>query len=196
MVAALAALGLLISGCGGGGGTGNSTSDASAKVDASAVFLKADGPNKLIEFGTEATQAELEAANAVLEKNFDARAAADFAEQCASLSAKAIESVTLIAHVGAAGKVPKGCAGKLKEVATPLAKSKEAREDRLGEPIPVLRVKGNEGFALFHGTDGKDWVIPLEKEGGKWKVGSIREEELKPEAPAKAPKAKGKKTTE
>ncbi len=158
------------------------------------------GPNELVEFGAEATPSTREAANAVIEKSFTARAAANFAAQCATLSKKAVEQINATAHVSPSGKAPKGCAGKLKELATPLGKSKEAREDRLAEPIPAMRVKGKKAFALFHGTEGKDWVIPLEQEDGEWRVAALQEEELQPKSASKSSaaskKSPPKKTTE
>jgi hypothetical protein len=170
-----------LAGCGGGG----SSSDPPSGSEGIAEFVQADSPNKLLGFGAEAAAGERDAANAVLQANFAARAAANFAAQCSTLSAGAKEAVSLVVHVGPSGEVPKGCAKKLEKIAKPLAKSKEVREDRLSGPIPVLRVKGSEGFAIYRGTEGNDWVIPLEKEAGEWKVGSIQEEELKPEPPKK-----------
>jgi hypothetical protein len=185
-------VGLVLAGCGGGGSSGPGT-DVSSGTEPSAQFLKATGNKELVEFGVEASPPEREAANAVLKRNLEARAAADFATQCATLSAKAIEGVTLTAHASPAGKSPKGCAGKLRELATPLANSKEARENRLNGPLPAFRIKGKRGFALFHGTDEKNWVMPREKEG-EWRVGALQEEELPPKAASKSP-AGSKKTS-
>lgn len=187
VIAAALLVGVLLAGCGGGASTG-STADPSSGAEASAQFLKATGPNELVEFGSEASQAEREAANSVLQKSFAARADANFAVQCATLSKEVAEKVQATAHVASNGKkAPKGCLGRLKEMATPLANSKEAREDRLSGPIPAMRVEGKKAFALFHGTDGKNWVMPLEKEGGKWRVAALEEQEL-PNKSSSAPK--------
>jgi len=43
------------------------------------------------------------------------------------------------------------------------------------EPIAALRVEGDEGFALYHGTKGGDYVVAMGKEGDEWKVAAIQE---------------------
>jgi hypothetical protein len=187
------AISLVIAGC--GGGSGGSVTDASPGTEPSAQFLKATGPNELVEFGTEASPAEREEANAVLEENLKARAAADFTEQCATLSAQTIKEVNYTAHVSATRKSEKGCGGKLRELATPLSKSREARKDRLDGPIPAMRIKGKQAYALFHGTDGKNWVMPMEKEDGEWRVAALQEKALPPKSASKSP-TKSKKSSE
>ena len=71
-----------------------------------------------------------------------------------------------------------GCSVKLKRVAELLGRSRTVRKDRLAGPIAAMRVRGSRGFALFRGTDGRDWGMPLEREGATWKVAAIQEEEL------------------
>jgi hypothetical protein len=182
---AVIAVGLVMAGC--GGGSGGSVGDASSGIEPSVQFLKATGPNELVEFGAEASRAEREEANAVLEENFKARAAADFTAQCVTLSAQTIKEVDYTAHVSSTRKSEKGCGGKLRELATPLSKSKEAREDRLDGPIPAMRIKGKRAYALFHGTDGKNWVMPMKKEGGEWRVAALQEEALPAKSAPKSP---------
>jgi hypothetical protein len=51
-------------------------------------------------------------------------------------------------------------------------------KNNLTGPVDSLRVgKGDGvagqvylGFAQYHGNDDKDWIIPLELEGGQWKI--------------------------
>jgi hypothetical protein len=40
-------------------------------------------------------------------------------------------------------------------------------------PIDALRVKGDEGNALYHGTGNSDFAMPMKKENGEWKVGAL-----------------------
>lgn len=37
-------------------------------------------------------------------------------------------------------------------------------------PIDSLRIKGTRGYALYHGRNGIDWSVTMEREKGKWKV--------------------------
>jgi hypothetical protein len=169
---------VLVAGC---GGSDSTSSSVKATPEPSSEFLGPTGKNRLVEFGAEASAPEREVAGAVLDQSFQARAAADFAAQCTTLSAKEIAKVVGSEKGASAAQ----CVEKLEELAKPLASSEAARKDRLGGSIAAMRVKGNRGYALFHGTDGKDWVMPLEKEGPVWKVAAIEEEEL----PSKKTKA-------
>ncbi len=181
-------------GCGGGGSTsssdgsssnsgqtttsgstaGNTTSEES-KSEPSTDFVGKGENGKLATIGTVANAAEREAASQVLEKSLQARAVRDWAGQCASLSAAAINQ---IGKAGAAlgGKV--SCEKALEaqaERATP-----SALANTLTGPIDVLRVFGNSrGLAFYHGAEGKDYVIPLEKEGSGWKVAILVEQEIR-----------------
>jgi hypothetical protein len=186
-VTGLAILAIAISGCGGSSSSTPPTPQEAGKGEPSKQFLGPGEKNKLVEFGTEASAAEREAASAVLDRSFEARESGDFAVQCATLSSKGIEAVA------SKGASVSQCTVKLKKLAEPLAKTASFRKDKLPGEVTALRVKGDRGFALFHGTDGKDWVMPLEKEGGSWKVAAILEEELKPE-PAKGTSSKKKPT--
>jgi hypothetical protein len=175
---AIAAVALLI-GCGGGGSsTDPATTVATSSVEASNAFLKPGSTtNELVEFGKEGSKAEREAASAVLSRNLQAREKADFATQCATLSAQAVESVA-VGKKGAAAD--KACPAKLKALALPLSRTRPFRADPLAGEIDALRVQGVEAQALFHGSDGKDYAMPMSKEGVSWAVGSIMTTELNP----------------
>ncbi len=51
--------------------------------------------------------------------------------------------------------------------------TKASLENPMVEPLAALRIQGNQAFAFFHGARGQDYVIPMIKEGGEWKVGSL-----------------------
>ncbi len=57
--------------------------------------------------------------------------------------------------------------------------SAAARARTLPGPIDALRVKGDRGYAFYHGTRGKDYVIPLRKEKGEWKLDALWEQEIR-----------------
>ncbi|HZO07239.1 MAG TPA: hypothetical protein VFB52_12700, partial [Solirubrobacterales bacterium] len=46
-------------------------------------------------------------------------------------------------------------------------------EDNMARAVGSLRVEGNTGYALYRGTDGLDYAIPVDREGGHWKVAAM-----------------------
>jgi hypothetical protein len=168
MFVALLFIALFITGCGGGSSSSSSTTTSEG---ASAAFIKKGHLNVIPKFGKEAPVKEREEANVVVSKSLKAREAADFSTQCETLGRKGLEEVP-------GAKSAQACAAALKKYAEPLAETKEARKDTLKGSIAVLRVKGDRGYALYHGADGKDYSVPLEKENGSWKVSSLLTSEL------------------
>jgi len=162
-------LALTVAGCG-GGGSGSSPSP-SAEGEPSAQFLKQKSKNTIAKFGEEASAEEREEAGAVLTENLKARQAADFGTQCATLSKQGIAEIP-----GAKGQ--QNCPQALKKFAEPLSATKEVRKNTLSGPITAMRVKGSKGYALYHGNDGKDYAMPMEEEGGNWKVSSLTTVEI------------------
>jgi hypothetical protein len=157
----LLVLALAVSGCG-----SDSSSSSTSASEPSAEFLKPKGKNKIAKFGEEASEEEREAVNQVVVENLEAREAADFSTQCDTLNMRAIKEIPN-------AKDHRGCPAALKKLAEPLSGSKEIRKDTMSGEIAALRVKGDRGYALYHGNDGKDYAVPLEKEDGEWKVSAI-----------------------
>jgi hypothetical protein len=118
----------------------------------------------------------------VVVKSLKARQAADFKTQCETLSKKGIEEIPN-------AKGEQDCPAALKKLAEPLSSTKEAREDTLAGSIATFRVKGGRGCALYHGSDGNDHAVPLEKEDGAWKLSSIVTTELESNQASTKPKA-------
>lgn len=46
-------------------------------------------------------------------------------------------------------------------------------------PIDSLRIDGTRGYALYHGRNGIDWSVTMQKENGKWRVAVPLPEALK-----------------
>jgi hypothetical protein len=165
---ALLCIGALVAGCGGGSSSsGSSSTTSSGSGTASNTrSWKDEGNPSIPKFGEEAPAEEREAVSTLVSESLEARADGDFVTQCETLSAKAIAKIP-----GAKNRAD--CATQLKRAADPLSKTKAIREDTLKGSIAELRIKGEKGYALYHGTDGQDYAIPLEKEDGNWKVGSV-----------------------
>ncbi len=185
-IVAAAVAGLLVAACGGGGsgtaeGSKGSGGDAAEPSKQFQDPQGAKGTEPVATFGKESGEAEREAASAVLARNLTARQKANFATQCETLGKRGLEIV-----LGKGKSERSRCPAALKELAEPLSASKEARADTLSGEIAALRVKGSQAYALYHGNNGKDYAMPMELEGGNWKVGAIVTTEL----PKSKPKSK------
>jgi hypothetical protein len=154
----------VVVGCGG----------SSSASEPSAEFHDPNPKEKIATFGQEASDAEREAVSEVLEESLEARAAGDFKRQCATLSEKGLALV----RIGNAFFAKKPCWQGLRAQALPLKKTQEGRENTMTGPIAAFRVDGNKGWALYHGTEGQDYAMPMEKEGGEWKVKRLTERSL------------------
>lgn len=190
LVAGVIACLLFVTGCGGGSdGTSSGESSASSttaspttttsadngskssadkNAEPSAEFVGKGENGKLAKAGKEASVADREAASKVLEESFEAREAKAWAAQCGTLTAKAVKTVE--EEAAKEGKA-KGCASSLESIGKTAPQS--ILENPMTEPIAALRINGGEAFAFFHGTGGKDYVIPMEKENGEWKVSGL-----------------------
>jgi hypothetical protein len=165
-------------GCGGSNSSSDSTSgssEASGKFAPNTKFTATGVNAAIVHFGQEADAAEREAASKVLEENLRARAAGEWAKQCATLSAGAIKQLEQeAAHAG----LKKDCAKSLEYGSEPANVTEAIRADTMTGPIDVLRIKGSKAWALYHGAKGKDYAIEMIKEGGEWKVVALVTTEL------------------
>ena len=48
--------------------------------------------------------------------------------------------------------------------------SKRERADVLSGPLAAFRVEGQKGFALFYGPARQQFMMPMVREAGDWKV--------------------------
>lgn len=160
-------------GCGGGEATGESQTSAKQErlypwlKGPSREFLIRGGDNAVQTFGQEATKSERKQASQVIHAWMKARAAEDWAKDCSYFSRKYIHNlITTDAVVVSHGKV-KNCAQGLAFFGQ---KASGSYKNNLAGPIDSLRVNEQQGYAQYHGNDGHDWVITVEREGGKWLV--------------------------
>lgn len=190
MLAALFAAALLVAafgGCGGGDATtasSGSTTRGSAANDGgdgvpdgkgepsqeSSRFGTPGADDSIQRTGQEASVAEREAASTVVLAYLRAGAAEDRAAQCSYLAAEAARPLERIGAAGTEGSGT-GCPQGLDQLLklAPKAAHGAAPAGAVGS----LRVEGDRGFALFHGKDGLDYMMPLVKEGGEWKIASV-----------------------
>jgi hypothetical protein len=171
---ALLALGVMVAtGCGGGEATGET--EAAAKQERlypwlkgpSREFLIRGGDNAVQTYGREASKAEREQASRVIQAWMKARAAESWAKDCTYFSKHYVHQlITTDAMVVSHGKV-KNCAQGLAFFGH---RASGSYKNNLTGPIDSLRVAGTQAYAQYHGNDGHDWVITMEKEGEKWMI--------------------------
>lgn len=173
MAAFLGLVAVIATSCGSGSSaTGSTDPQGSSQSEPSSQFFGKSAANQFSKFGKESDSTELEEASAIVAKSLAARAARHWAEQCATLSKKAVNAVETSPVATKGAGCPRNLAAQGKTA------SKEILEDNLKGAVVALRVKSSQGYALYHGTDKKDWAMPMAKEGGAWKVGALVAEEI------------------
>jgi hypothetical protein len=164
-----------VAGCG-----GDSSSDGDASGASGPAIAYPEGPtreffipggNNLIQlYGREGTPAEREEASAVVEAWMQARASGDWAEACRHLNAVTKRKAPIYASELSQRKV-EGCPAGLRSMASEQPAATQA--NTMTGPIDSLRVGEGQAYAQYHGRQGKDWIVTLEREGGEWKIPAL-----------------------
>jgi len=168
--ATVVVIALALSACGSSSTSTNSSSAESAEPRA--AFAGKGENGELAMAGSESTPEEREAASSVVEESLKARAAGDFAGQCETLASELIKGLEAR---GSKGILKKNCTTTLEGMARRATPG--SLNNPMTEPLAALVVNGNLAFAFFHGAGGKDFVVPMEKEGSAWKVSSLEVQE-------------------
>ncbi len=132
---------------------------ARARVRAgdAAAYVHVGVDNSVPTFGTESSAADRAAATATISAYLRARRAGAWGNACRYLAAD------MAAGFSRLGKAGKGCPEVLATLATD-------RSDPLRGPIDSLRVKGANAFALFTGPEGQQYIVPMLREAGAWRL--------------------------
>jgi hypothetical protein len=172
-VIALLVCAILAAGCGGDEATGEQEPEAKQEPlypwleGPTREFLIRGGDNAVQIFGREATKAEREQASSVIQAWMKARAAQDWAKDCSYFSRAYIHTLVATDAVSVSKGKVKNCPQALAFFGH-LASGNY--KNNLAGPIDSLRVSEGLGYAQYHGNDGHDWVISMNKEDGKWWV--------------------------
>lgn len=163
----------IVGGCGDGEATGETETTAKQGrlypwiKGPDREFLIRGGDNAIQLSGHEATEAEREQASRVIHAWMKARAAQDWAQDCRYFSRQYIH--TLVAED--AVSVSKGKATNCPQALAFFGHLASGNyNNNLSGPIDSMRVSEGHGYAQYHGNDGHDWIISLDKERGKWWV--------------------------
>jgi hypothetical protein len=171
---AACALLFLLVGCGGG-----STTSASKEktVDWSEYppgptrqFIVPGGDNVVQTFGREATPAEREKVSSDVQAWLRARAARNWAKDCSYLVASSVKYAESSASYMAQHKVS-SCDKALAVIAAKVQSA--SRTYNMAGGVVSLRLGEGHGYAQYHGNDGRDWVVPVIREDGEWKIAAL-----------------------
>jgi hypothetical protein len=168
LCAALVAL--AISSCGSGNRTADSTTTdrlAGFPKGPTREFFIPYGDNAVQEFGDEATKVEREQASRMIAAWMRARAAQDWKRDCSYFSRGYIHSLVATDAVRVSKGKVKNCPQALDYFGH---RASGSYKNNLTGPIDSLRAGKGHGYAQYHGDDGHDWIIPMQREGGKWWV--------------------------
>jgi hypothetical protein len=180
-VVTLALLALVVLAIGCGEDSGSESDETEAKTQRlyprvhgpSREFLIPGGDNIVQFFGQEAPPAEREDASKVVHAWMQARVAKDWAEDCKFLTRAYAKNLAADAHAVSKGKV-ENCPQALAFFG-PNASGSSG--NTLTGPIDSLRMRDTiagstekEAYAQYHGRKGIDWIVPMAREKGTWKV--------------------------
>jgi hypothetical protein len=153
------------------------------KAGHAAPFLVPTGDNSVPTYGSESSASQRGQAEAALRAYLAARARGEWSAACAHMGSAVRGQVELLAKA-ATGKA-RGCAeaDAMLSARVPAA----ARANVLSGPLAALRVKGDKAFALFYGPHAQQYMMPMAREGGTWKVNQLDPIPWPIGAPAHAP---------
>lgn len=167
----LLVLAVLAVGCGSGG----STSEIGKGKDPFAGYPK--GPtrqfilpgsdNVVQEFGREATAAERQQASVVVGAWLRARARGEWMNACSHMHKGTISSA-----LGAAARYGDDLTTCPRALAL-LTRQAEPPRDNIKGGVASLRIESGQGFAQYHGKDGRDWILSVRREDGSWRVADL-----------------------
>jgi hypothetical protein len=153
---------------GSGGKAGEEEASAKLKEQAgkAAPFLAPGADNSIPTYGSQGSGSQQGEAQAALAAYLKAREAGRWGRACALMGTSVRGQVRVLAE--ASGRRAPQCSAAL----VLLAKYNPPRERKniLIGSLAAFRVKGNRGFALFHGPHRQQFMMPMVREGGAWKV--------------------------
>ena len=130
--------------------------------------------SKLLDFGEEGSEEELEEGAAAVEKALSARAEEDWAGVCAQLAGSMLAKIEHLAESATELK-DKSCPAFL--AAFTRLSAKERRDSEVVE-AGSLRQQGQRAFLIYHGAGEVVYAMPLSREGDAWKVAALAPERL------------------
>jgi len=138
-------------------------------------FRGPNGGNTQAVFGHEASGAERARASRVVTGWLRARAVTDWAADCSYFSRRYRHALVAEDATNVSNGEVQNCPQALEFFG--FAASGDCK-NTLSGPIDRLRVGGGLGIALYHGNDGNNWAVTMEKEAGRWRLAISEPTEL------------------
>jgi hypothetical protein len=137
------------------------------KAGKAAPFLVSEGDNSVPTYGSEASASVRGEAERVLSGYLRARAAENWSAACAAMSSQVAKQLAVLSGQSTKPDCVKAYAALAEKG------SAAERADPMVGGIVSLRVESPHAFALFFGPGKQQYMMPLEEEGGAWKVTQI-----------------------
>jgi hypothetical protein len=138
------------------------------KAGRAAPFLAPSGDNSIPTYGSEGSEGEASEAARALAAYLQAREAGNWTTACRGLSGPTRKQLQ---GLGKGAGVHGGCAKIYGTF------SRQAAVNDRGDPFSArfaaFRVRGANAFVLFYGPRGQKYVMPMLREGGRWKVNQM-----------------------
>ena len=131
-----------------------------------APFLLAGADNSIPTYGSEGSGSQQIEARSALAGYLKAREAGRWGSACA-LMGKAVRGQLRVLAEGSGRKAPT-CTSAFAVLAKYNPPS--TRKSVLIGPLAAFRVRRDRGFALFYGPHRQQFMMPMVREGGAWKV--------------------------
>jgi hypothetical protein len=171
-LALLLALAVAWMGCGGSSATSEAQTDtdplAGYPKGPTRQFIDPGGDNAVQEYGREATPGERERVSAMVKGWLRAEASGNWGRVCRYLDELNIREAIHFASYTSQNRIH-SC-GKAVAV---LASEHDPIRDNIKGGVASLRIGQGHGYAQYHGREGRDWVMPVRREDGRWKLSSL-----------------------
>lgn len=130
--------------------------------------------SKLLDFGEEGSEAELNAAADTVQGFYLARSKEDWPTACAQLSRATLAKIEHLA-ISATDLEDKSCPSFLGAFTS---LSDQERRDSTIVDAGSLRQQGEKAFLIYYGADEVVYAMPLSREGEAWKLASLSSKAL------------------
>jgi hypothetical protein len=154
-----------------GAGSGSKDVATPLKVSGGGAeqFRVKGGDNSIQDFGGESDESELQEAAEVVHGFFVARAEEQWSTACSYLAKSNVGQLEQIARQAKSASTD--CAAGLAAFTRPLPA--ELEREITTVDAGSLRREGEQGFLVYYGAGGDTYAMPLQEEGGSWKVTAL-----------------------